>query len=66
MIIIKNNDYYNKEFTNDIEEYTFDSTTIEQDLISINNLSSQLELDISLAEDLVGKTRISLKIPLEV
>jgi len=66
MIVIKNNDYYNKEFTNDIEEYTFNSTTIEPDIIDINNLLSQSTLDIQLAADLSGKSKLQLRIPLDI
>lgn len=66
MIIQKNNDYYNKEFTNDIIEYEFSSSIIEQDIINITNLKLQSELDIQLSIDLLGKTKLELKIPLSI
>lgn len=66
MIIQKNNDYYNKEFTNDIEEYQFNSSFIEKEFIILNELKSQSELDIQLSIDTLGKTRLQLKIPLEI
>lgn len=66
MIITKNNNYYDKEFTNDIEEYTFTTTEIEQDIIGINDVLNQSEIDIQLSSDLLGKSRIQLKIPLEI
>lgn len=66
MTIQKNNDYYNKEFTNDIEEHTFNPSFIEKEIILINDLKLQSELDVQLDIDILGKTGIQLKIPLEI
>lgn len=66
MIIQKYNDYYNKEYTNDIEEYTFTPTSIQREDINFNDLKNQNELDIQLSIDILGKTKIQLKIPLDI
>jgi hypothetical protein len=66
MDIQKYNDYYNKEYTNDIEEYTFTPTSIQRENIDFNDLKDQNELDIQLNIDILGKSKLELKIPLDI